>query len=90
VPEALLREMREPPLCHLISHYYSKPVNFEHNPFAPINAPYQGKPKQYQGENSNQVKQPYKKQEGGAASATESGNSNAFQRGGKPRKNFQD
>ena len=87
MPEALLREMREPPLYHLISHYYSKPVNFEHNPFAPINAPYQGKPKQYQGDHGNQVKQPYKRQEG--TSATESGNSNnVFQRGGKPKKNF--
>jgi hypothetical protein len=32
-PEALVREMREPPLSNLISHYYVKPVNFEKDPF---------------------------------------------------------
>ena len=28
-----MREMREPPLSNLISHYYVKPVNFERDPF---------------------------------------------------------
>jgi hypothetical protein len=35
-PEVLVKEMKEPPLSNLISHYYVKPVNFERDPFAAI------------------------------------------------------
>lgn len=32
-PEVLLRELREPPLSNLISHYTVQPVNFEKDPY---------------------------------------------------------
>ena len=35
-PEVLVKEMKEPPLSNLISHYYVKPVNFERDPFAAV------------------------------------------------------
>ena len=31
-----MKEMKEPPLSNLISHYYVKPVNFERDPFAAV------------------------------------------------------
>ena len=32
-PEVLVKELKEPPLINLISHYYVKPVNYEANPY---------------------------------------------------------
>jgi hypothetical protein len=32
-PEVLVRELKEPPLSNLISHYYVKPVNYEKDPY---------------------------------------------------------
>jgi hypothetical protein len=46
-PEILVKEMREPPLSNLISHYYMKPVNFEKDPFASTGGFTKGNPKSY-------------------------------------------
>ena len=59
-PEVLVRELKEPPLSNLISHYYVKPVNFDQSPFQ---NPFEKQgPKQFQkGAPTTGYKKPYYK-----------------------------
>lgn len=61
VPETLQKEMQEPPLIHLISSNFLKPMHFEENPFA--QPPAFGGPKHHGG--GNQGRPQFKKAYGG-------------------------